>query len=109
MRKVAYLLIILSIVISSCAPRIENQNSQTGSQNSANLESCNIDNGDSCTNGYTCYFSQTWPKGGEQGKQTGDLKCHKNCNEDADCESTTTCKEVDLGRGDIIIRSKFCI
>lgn len=39
-----------------------------------------------CKNGYACYNSSVWPKGGKY-EQLGDLTCHKYCTTNSDCSS----------------------
>ena len=77
----------------------------------AELISCNVDGGiDPCSEGYTCYDSQIWPKGGEQGPQTGDLLCHQDCEQNSDCPTNfPNCENLRLARGDIEISTKFCV
>ena len=95
-----YILIISAILLSACSTNMNNYPAI----------SCKTEDGvDPCQEGFTCYDSQSWPKGGVQGPQEGDLLCHKNCETNSDCpENMPNCETVFLSRGDIQIEKKFC-
>jgi|GEM_PF-2768097 hypothetical protein len=75
-----------------------------------NKVSCKVESGvDPCEQGYTCYDSVLWPKGGEQGPQEGDLLCHKDCETNVDCPSSApNCEETEISRGDLFFTKKIC-
>ncbi|MBU0707473.1 hypothetical protein KKG41_03820 [Patescibacteria group bacterium] len=74
------------------------------------LVSCNTDNGvDPCQTGYMCYDSQIWPKGGIQGPQEGDLKCHQKCETSSDCpDEAPNCEDITIWKGDVSTDYKLC-
>ena len=65
-----------------------------------------------CSTGYVCYISRMCPStlsGAACGPETGDLKCHKVCNSNADCASDETCQYRLLWSGDAGTGIELCI
>jgi hypothetical protein len=72
------------------------------------LQSCA--NGVACAAGFICYHSQyagMGPNGVINGKEEGDLLCHKSCTVDSDC-NIGKCKTVEIYAGDVATLTKFC-
>jgi|SRR3989344_4101173 len=103
MKKLFIFLILITLIfISGCINYPDPEN---------NRVFCSIVDGeDSCSQGHTCYDSISCPKGGVCGPQEGDLKCHKNCENDLDCNNINQkCEKVYLSKDDTEISNKFCI
>jgi hypothetical protein len=72
------------------------------------LESCA--NGAPCAEGFICYHSQfagMGPNGVVNGKEEGDLLCHKACANDNEC-GVGKCQTVEIFAGDVATLTKFC-
>lgn len=75
-----------------------------------NLKSC-ADNF-ICEEGYTCYHSQysgMGPNGLVVGEEEGDLKCHKICVSNNDCDKDSECKNIEIIGGDVVIKQNMCV
>ncbi|MFA4873593.1 MAG: PsbP-related protein [Patescibacteria group bacterium] len=69
---------------------------------------------DKCQSGEVCYNSRLCGEltadGEDCGPQLGDLQCHKLCQSDPDCPSTTPkCEEKEIWIGDAGLVKKFCV
>jgi len=76
------------------------------------IEECESD--DDCKNGYVCYNTKVCsmtPQGVVScGEQQGDLRCHKSCENNGDCDlEQPYCTEVTFWSGDAGIPTKICM